>query len=158
MSSASRQGEAAGAVFRQRQRESRDRAGDADAERGVARFRRIGLAVGPEKYLRRGRGRRGLAVVDRDVLVTLGRVNHHEAAAADISRARIGHGHRESDRHRGIDRVAAAPQHIGADPRRDFLLRHHHAVFGDHGMNGVGRRRRVEAAASLLRSDGCAKQ
>ena len=65
-------------------------------------------------------------------------MDHHEAAAADISRARIGHGHGKAGRDRGIDRIAAAPQHIGADARRDFLLRHHHAVFGGHGMNGVG--------------------
>ncbi len=86
------------------------------------------------------------------------RVNHHEAAAADISRARIGHRHRETGGHRGIDRVAATPQHVGADVRRDFFLRDHHAVFGDDGMNGVCGRRRVKAAALFLRVGGTAKR
>ncbi len=74
-----------------------------------------GLPSAPRKISRRGRGRRGLAIIDRDILVALRRVNHHEAAAADISGARIGHGHRKSGGHRGIDRIAAALEHIGAD-------------------------------------------
>ena len=101
-----------------------------------------GLPSGPRNISRRGRRRRGLAIVDRDVLVAFRRMDHHEAAAADIARARIGHGHGKAGRHRGIDRIAAALQHVGADPRRDLLLRHHHAVLGGHGMNRVGGRRR----------------
>ena len=45
-----RQREFAGAVFFQRQRQSRDGAGHADGERGIARLRGIGLAVGPEEH------------------------------------------------------------------------------------------------------------
>ena len=138
-----RQREFAGAVFLQRQRQSRDGAGHADAERGIARLRDIGLAVGAEKHVARGRGRRGLAIVDGDVLVAIRRVDDHEAAAADVSGARIGHRHRKAGRDRGIDRIAATPQDIGADLRRDLLLRHHHAVFGGDGMNGIGGRRDV---------------
>jgi len=152
-----RQRELAGAVFLQRQRQPGHGAGDTDAERGIARFGDVGLAVGPEKNLWRGRGRRGLAIVDGDVLMTLGRVDHHEAAAADIARARIAHGQREAGGDRRIDRVAALAQYIGADPRPDLLLRHHHAVFGDDGMNGVCRGRRVGAAALLLPGGGSAK-
>ena len=88
--------------------------------------------------------------------MAIGRVNHHEAAAADVPRARIGHGHRKTGGHRRIDRVAATPQHVGTDPRRDFFLRHHHAVFGGDGMNGVRGRRRVDTAA-LLRGGGQAR-
>ena len=81
-------------------------------------------------------------------------MDDHEAAAADIARARIGHGHRETGCDRGIDGVAATPQHVGADLRRSSLLRHHHAVFGDNGVNGIARRRRVEGAALLLGACG----
>ena len=81
-------------------------------------LRRVGLAVGPEKNIARGRGRRGLAIVDGDVFVALGRMDHHEAAAADVAGARIGHGQRKAGRDRGIDRIAALPQDVGADPAR----------------------------------------
>ena len=58
-------------------------------------------------------------------------MDHHEAAAADIAGARIGHRQREADRDRGVDGVAAALQNVGADARRQRLLRHHHAMLGD---------------------------
>ena len=112
-------------------------------------FALSGLPSAPRKMSRVVARRRGLAIIDRDVLVALGRMDHHEAAAADVSRARIGHGHRKTGGDRRIDRIAATPQHVGADPRRDLLLRHHHAVFGGDGMDGVERRRRVDAAALL---------
>ena len=60
----------------------------------------------------------------------LGEMDQHEAAAADVAGARIGHRHGEADGDRGIDRVAAALEHFGADQRRAALLRHHHAVLG----------------------------
>ena len=63
-----RQLEFAGAVFLQRQRQPGDGARHADGEALLARLRRIGLALGVEEGLARGRGRRGLAVVDGDVL------------------------------------------------------------------------------------------
>jgi hypothetical protein len=68
-----------------------------------------------EEDSRRGRRRRGLAIVDRDVLVALARMDHHEAAAADIAGAWIGHGHRKAGRDRGIDRIAARAPDFGAD-------------------------------------------
>jgi len=52
-------------------------------------------------------------------------MDHHETATADVSRARIGHGHRETGGHRRIDRIAAMLQHVGADLRGDLLLRNH---------------------------------
>jgi len=51
--------------------------------------------------------RRGLAIVDRDILVAVGQMNHHEAAAAEIAGARIGHRHRETGGDGRVDRVAA---------------------------------------------------
>ncbi len=81
-------------------------------------------------------------------------MDDHEAAAADVSRARIGHGHGKTGSHRCIDRIAATPQYIGADACRYFLLCDHHAVFGDNRMNGVGGNRLIDAAAPLLRACG----
>ena len=95
------------AVFRVREREPGHRAGHADRERGLARLARVGVALLVEEDVARGRGRRGLAIVDRDVDVAVGEVDHHVAAAADIAGARIGHREREAGRDRGIDRVAA---------------------------------------------------
>ena len=62
-------------------------------------------------------------------------MNHHEAAAADVSGARIGDSHCKAGGDRGIDRIAALPQDVGADLRGDPFLRHHHAVFGKDGTN-----------------------
>jgi hypothetical protein len=70
-------------------------------------------------------------------------MNHHEAAAADISGARISHGQGKARRNGGIHRIAALPQEIGSDQRRELLLRHHHAVFGCYGLDRIKRWRRV---------------
>jgi hypothetical protein len=43
----------------------------------------------------------------------------------------MGHGEREPNRHRRVNRVAASFQDIRADPGCDLLLRGDHAVFGD---------------------------
>ena len=144
-----RQRELAGAVFLQRQRQARDGAGHPDAERGIARLGDIGLAVGAEEHVAGGRGRRGLAVVDGDVLAAFRRVDDHEAAAADVSRARIGDGQRKAGRDRGVDRIAALPQDIGADLGADLLLRHHHAVLGGNGMT-LRRRGCIRGAPARL--------
>jgi hypothetical protein len=100
-----------------------------------------GLPSGPRKI--------SGVVAAGDVLAALRRMDDHEAAAADVAGARIRHGQGKTGCHRSIDRIAAAPQHVGADACRDFLLRNHHAVLGDNGMNGVGGGRRVKAAALL---------
>ena len=82
----------------------------------------------------RGRGWRGLAIVDGGVAVALGEVDHHEAAAADIAGARIGDGERKADRDGRIDRVAAAVENLDADAGGAPLLRHHHAVARKDGL------------------------
>ena len=46
------------------------------------------------------------------------------------------HREREADRDRGVDRIAAAPQHVEADPRSGRLLADHHAVHGDDRPGG----------------------
>ena len=119
--------EMAGAVFRFRERQPRDCSRHADGKRGVARLLRIGVALRIEERRGVDRRRRGLAIVDHRV-VAAGAVDHHESAAADIAGTRIGHRHGEADRDRRIDRVAALLENLDADPRRQRLLRHHHAV------------------------------
>ena len=61
-------------------------------------------------------------------------MDHHEAAAADIAGARIAHRQRKTDRHRGVDCIAAFFENIDTDPRRAPLLRHHHAVVRDDSL------------------------
>ena len=71
----------------------------------------------------------------------LGEMDHHEAAAADIAGARIGDRERETDRHRGIDGVAAAIENLNADAGGALLLRHHHAVVREDRLRRRDRRR-----------------
>jgi hypothetical protein len=73
-------------------------------------------------------------------------MNHHETAAADISGARIGDGKRKAGGDRGIDRVAALPENIGADLRGEPFLRHHQAMLGRDGANRGEIGRRVDTA------------
>ena len=73
-------------------------------------------------------------------------MNHHEAAAADVSGARIGDGKRKAGGDRGIDRVAALPEDVGADLRGEPFLRHHQAMLGRNGANGGEIGGRVKAA------------
>ena len=82
---------------------------------------------------------------------SFGEMDHHEAAAAEIAGHRIGHGKREADRHRGIDRVAAALEDIDADPRGAAFLRHHHAMTAERALRRRDRRLRAWAA-TLKRS------
>ena len=82
-----------------------------------------------------------------------GEMNHHEAAAADIAGARIGHRHGKAGRDRGIDRIAALLEHIGADRGCEPFLRHHHAVFGGNRTGRIGGRGRSRAAR-ILRDGG----
>ena len=124
--------------FCMRQRKPGDRAGHADGKPGVARLCRIGIALRVEEHGRRGGRRRGLAIVDGDVAVAVGEMDHHEAAAADIAGARIGDRERKADRHRGIDRVAAAVEDLDADAGGALLLRHHHAVVGEDAARPAG--------------------
>ena len=140
------EGEFAGAIFLQRQREACDRAGHADAERGIARLGVVRLAVGTEEHIASRRGRRRLAVIDRHILVAAGEMDDHESAATDIAGARVGDGHREAGRHGGVNRIAALLQDIGADTRGDLLLGDDEAVLGRNRMNAVGGLRHVGVA------------
>ncbi|MET4261878.1 hypothetical protein ABIC09_006849 [Bradyrhizobium sp. S3.12.5] len=149
-----RQRELARAIFLEREHQARDRAGHTDAKSGIARLGGIRLAVGSKEYLRRGRCWRGLAIVDRDIFIVLGGMDHHEAAAADIAGTRISHGHRKAGRDGCIDGIATTPQDVGADLRRYLLLRHHHAVLGGDRVHRVERRGDI-GPPRILRSRRC---
>ena len=125
------------AVSLERQRQPAHRAGHADAQARVAGAPRVGLAPRVENMSSRRGRRRGFAVVDGDGLVAGGHMHQHEAAAAEVSRTRQRHGEREPDRHGGVDRVAALPQDLDADPGRLRFLRGHHAVLGDERAAGA---------------------
>ena len=79
-------------------------------------------------------------------LAGLGEMDHHEAAAADIAGARIGDRKRKADRHRRIDRVAAAVEDFDADAGGAAFLRHHHAVAGDESTARAEFRARARPA------------
>jgi hypothetical protein len=102
----------------------------------MARLGGIGFAVGPEKNVLRNRARCGFAIIDGDIFVARGRMNHHEASAADVSGARVGDGKRKAGGDRGVDRIAALPEDVGADLRGKPLLRHHQTMLGGDGANG----------------------
>jgi hypothetical protein len=140
----------AGAIERDRQ--ARDRAGHADPEPALARFFRIGRAVGAEKDVGRRVARRGLAIVDRQVLVVLRQMHQHEAAAAEITGLRQRHGERKADRDRGVDRVAALFQDLDPDAARALFLRHHHAVAGRDGFDAQRRGDGTGRGGGLLRA------
>ena len=73
-------------------------------------------------------------------------MNHHEAAAADVSGARIGDGKRKAGGDRGVDRIAALPEDVGTDLRSKPLLCHHQTMLGRDGANGSEIGGRVRAA------------
>jgi len=94
----------------------------------------------------------GLAVIDGDVFVAILRMDHHETAAADVSRARIGP--------RPIAKPVATAASTALPPcfstsapicAAIFSMRNHHAVFGG-GRHESNRRRGalVKGAALLL--------
>ena len=142
--------EMAGAVMRMRVSQTCDRAGHAHGQSAVARFIRVGETLRVEEHVRRGRRRRGFAIIERNRLLIFSEADQHEAAAAEIAGARQRHGERKSDRDRRIDGVAAAPQDVDADPRRFAFLRNDHAVLRQNRQNTRlafdDRRRRVVGA------------
>ena len=97
------------------------------------------VAVRPEIHVA-GRGERRLFAEIEERLAAIGELHRHEAAAADIAGRRVDDGERIADRDRGIDRVAAALQHVDADARRELVGRDHHAVLGRDGGGRGGPR------------------
>ena len=81
------QREFARTVFAQCERQAGDGSRHADGKAGIARFRGDRLARLIEKNVARRIGRRGFAVVDGYRFFLLGKIDEHEAAAAEVSRA-----------------------------------------------------------------------
>ncbi len=140
-------------IFLFGQGQARNGARHADRKRGFARPARIGIAGIVQKAFGVDAARRGLAIIDGRVCA-VGQVNDHKAAAADIAGARIADGERKANGNRGIDRIAALCENIGADPGGERLLRHHHAGMSDDALrNDVLRIADAVGGALLAKRD-----
>ena len=71
----------------------------------------VALPVGVEVHVARGGQRGALAEIDESG-AAVGEADQHEAAAADVARAGMGDGERESHRDRRIDGVAAVLENL----------------------------------------------
>ena len=87
------------------------------------------------------RRRRGLAIIDSEIAIIFGEMDHHEAATADIAGAWIGDCEREADCDGGIDRIAAAIENFNADAGRALFLGDHQAVMREDRLRRDDRRR-----------------
>ena len=117
----------------QRVEQARNSSRNASRSPAVARLVPIDISPRVEKHVAARRRGRCLAIVDGEFSAP-GERNQHEAAAAEIAGLRMRDSERETDGNRGIDRVAAGLQDIGANLSGDFLLRGDHAVFCDDGL------------------------
>ena len=124
--------EFAGAIFCMSEGETRNRAGHANAKAAALRLRGLKAPGFIQKHIAGRQHARHFAVIDGDGFVGRGQMHQHEAAAADIARARQGHRQREACRDRRIHRIAAPAQNIDADARGLHLLARHHAMGGQH--------------------------
>ena len=120
---------------------ARNGAGHADGEVPLGGQALDDVAVLVEVHVGGGALGRRLAEIEEG-LAAVGKLDGHEAAAAEIAGRRIDHGERIADRHRRVDRVAAALEHIHAHHRGQVLGGNHHPVFGGdrrHGRRAAGR-------------------
>src|SRR6516162_1758621 len=92
-----------------------DGPGHANRKRAIARLFRIGIAFSIEKHCLACRSWRGLAIVNCQVAVIFGEMDHHESAAADVASAWISDRKCKTDRNCRIDRVTAAIEDFDAD-------------------------------------------
>jgi hypothetical protein len=119
--------------------EPRNRAGHTHRKSAETRALRIGLAFFVQKHIRGCGSGRGLAIVDRDGAVAFGKLDHHEAAAAQIAGFRQCHREGKTDGDGGVHRIAALTKNLHADPRSTRLLADDHAVLGMHvAVGGAG--------------------
>ena len=89
------------------------------------------VASGVEVHVRGG-GQRCLLAEVEESLLAVGELQRHEAAAAEVAGGRVHHRQRVADRDRGVDRVAAFPQHLDTSLGGEMLGRHDHAVLRGH--------------------------
>ena len=143
--------------------EPRYRTGHGDGTRPL----QVGVVFHPRPAERTHRGRAGEAVQVRGHVqrrahrepehpAALPNLVHQVAAAADAARRRLDHPHGEGRRHRGVDHVAAAAQHLQGGGTGQAVLGRHHAALAERLLLAAGkyamahgvtprRRRRVPA-------------
>ena len=126
------------------------RAGHTNNQISGAGLFRIDLSCLIQKHSGRRFFGRLFPVVDGRRFALAGEINHHEAAAADVSCARPCHGQRESGRDGGIDGVAALLQNLDTDVGCDGVDGHDRGV-GEGDRFGSGLRH----TARRLRDPHC---
>ena len=129
------------AVFAQRRIEAQHRPRHADGPITVQARILDNVAARIEVHVGRRRRRRLFAEVEEDV-APIGQVNRHEPAATNIPATRIDDRLRITNRHRGIDGIAAHLEDVHTDFRGQMLGGHHHPVFFFNGRQR-GRERRA---------------
>jgi len=85
----------------------------------------------------RGRRERCLFAKIEEGRASVGQVNSHKPAAADVASLRIDDCERIADGHSGIDGIAAPSQHFDAHRGREMLGADHHAARSGNGL-GIG--------------------
>ena len=71
-----------------------------------------------------------------EAVAAVGKVDGHEATAAEVAGGRIDHGQRVAHRHGGVDGVTALPEDVHAHLRCQVLGADHHAMFRADRDNG----------------------
>ena len=155
-----RERELARAVALMREREPRDRAGHADAERRFARLLRVGLAFLVEEHVARQRGGRGLAIVDRDRLVAAARCTSMKPPPPILPACGCVTAIAKPTATAASTALPPCAQDLHADAGCVLLLRRHHAVAGDHGKKArlVGDDRRGRGRRGLAESRACGER
>jgi hypothetical protein len=87
------------------------------------------VALRVEEHVRRRGERCDLAKIDEG-LSAVRELHRHETAAAEIARGGVHHRERIANGDGGVDRVAAAREHVDADVRRVVLGGDDHAGLG----------------------------
>ena len=104
-----------------------------------------------------GRGQRCFFAEIEKRLAAVRQLHGHETAAREIARGRIHHGQCITHGHSGVDRVAAALEHVDSDPGGQVLGGDHHPVFGGDRRNGCGMRLHVCARKQARHQQGGAQ-
>ncbi len=109
-----------------------------DADRLVTKYAhsRNHVALGIQVHIGGRFGGRFLAVVE-EVHLAVGPAEEQEAASADVAGLWKHHREGESDRHRGVDGVAALPHDRGSRLGRLGLQRGHHCLRRMHRMHPI---------------------
>ena len=117
--------------------QTRNRPGYPGGLMGEVGFCLIDRPVLFQKHLTCCGGRCGLAVVDKDLFIGLGKMNQHEAAAANVACSGKRHSQRKPCRHSCINGIAALLEHIEANLAGQLLRAHDHAFATVGGQVAV---------------------